>query len=116
MFSGVQSLIVIVLSYAAFAGAVFALVDAIRAPQSAFTAAGKQNKTLWVVLLSIATLLLFVFLPYPLGGNGGGIFGFLGLAASAAAIIYIVGVRPAIAPFRNTGGGRGPRSGGTGGW
>lgn len=113
MFGPLQQLIVAIISIAAFGGAVWGLVDAVRVPQDAFPAAGKQSKTLWVVLLGVATAVLFTSLPYPLGW-GSGPFGFLGLAASVAVIVYFVGVRPAIEPFRRSSGG--PRRSNTGGW
>ena len=103
------------ISYAAFGAAVWGLVDASRRPHDAFVSAGKQTKTLWVVILVVATAVLFISLPFPLG-RGSGPFGIVGLAAAVAAIIYHVGVKPALGPHRRgpSGGGRGTRN--TGGW
>lgn len=66
---------------------VFALIDAIARPESAYVSAGKQTKVFWVVLLVVGLLITIV-----------------GLIAS---IVYLVDVRPAI---RASGGGRGSSS------
>lgn len=115
MFQFLQFLVIAVISYAAFGGAVWGLIDASRRSNSAFVNAGKQTKTLWVVFLGVATALLFISLPYPFGG-GSGPFGIIGLAATVAVIIYHVGVKPALGPHRRgpSGGGRSNRN--TGGW
>lgn len=115
MFAGLQVLVIAIISYAAFGGGVWALIDASRRSNDAFVNAGKQSKTLWVVMLAVATAFLFVSLPFPLGG-GSGPFGILGLAAAVVVIIYHVGVKPALGPHRRgpSGGGRSHRN--TGGW
>lgn len=114
MFAFLQFLVVAAISYAAFAGAIWALVDAGRRTPGAFVGAGKQTKTLWMIILGVATALLFISLPYPFG-QGSGPFGLLGLASAAAVVIYHVGVKPALGPHR-----KGPRGGGrrsnSGGW
>ena len=112
MFSGAQALVIQIISVAAFIGSVWGLVDALRAGAGAFPTAGKQSKTLWVVLLAASAAVTFVTLPYPFGG-GGGPFDLLGLAAIVIVLIYFAGVRPAIAPYRgNKGGGKSRNSGG----
>lgn len=115
MFSFLQFLVVAVISYAAFGGGVWALVDASRRSNDAFVNAGKRTKTLWIVILAVATALLFISLPFPLGG-GSGPLNIFGLAAAVAVIIYHVGVKPALGPHRRgpSGGGRSNRN--TGGW
>ncbi len=115
MFSFLQFLVVAVISYAAFGAGVWALIDASRRSNVAFVNAGKQTKTLWIVILAVATALLFISLPFPLG-SGSGPLGIIGLAAAVVVIIYHVGVKPALGPH-----GRGPSGGGrstrnTGGW
>lgn len=115
MFAGLQFLVIAIISYAAFGGGVWALIDASRRPNDAFANAGKQTKTLWVVILVVATALLFVSLPFPLGG-GSGPFGIIGLASAVAVIIYHVGVKPALGPHRRGPSGGAPRNRNTGGW
>jgi len=114
MFALLQSLVTNVLTYAAFGGAVWGLIDAARRAPGAFTNAGKQSKTLWVVILSVSSALLFVALPYPYGSQQLSIFGIVGLAAAVAVIVYHVGVKPALGAHR-----KGPKGGGRstkGGW
>lgn len=115
MFQFLQFLVIAVISYAAFGAGVWGLIDASRRSHDAFVSAGKQTKTLWIVLLSVATALLFISLPFPLGG-GSGPLNIFGLAAAVAVIIYHVGVKPALGPHRRgpSGGGRSNRN--TGGW
>ena len=73
---------------------IWALVDVLLRPADAFPAAGKQTKTLWIVLTALGVVL------------GGGI-GLLGIAALVVAIVYLVDVRPAVREVRR-GGGSGP--------
>ncbi|MDE0572251.1 DUF2516 family protein [Demequina sp. B12] len=114
MFGTLQHLIVFALSVAAFAGALWGLIDAIKYPDSTFQAAGKLNKTLWLLILGAASVVAFLALPWPLG-TGGGIGGIMGIAAIVAVIVYFVDVRPKLQQFggRNIGG-HGNRS--QGGW
>ncbi|WP_062518983.1 DUF2516 family protein [Demequina silvatica] len=113
MFGFLQNTVVLLISLAAFAGAIWGLIDAARRPEGAFTAAGKWSKTIWLVILGVATIIAFISLPWPLG-TGGGIGGILGIAAIVAVIVYLVDVRPKL------GGGYGPSGGSrgrsTGGW
>ncbi len=116
MFQFLQDLVLAAIWYASFAGAVWGLIDAARRPSSAFVNAGKQTKVLWVVILTVCTALLFVWLPYPFTRGGAGSIGFFTLVIIVAVIIYHVGVKPALGPD-----GRGPSGGGrstrnTGGW
>jgi len=114
MFAFLQFLIVTALSYAAFGLGVWGLIDAARRGPGVFENAGKQTKTLWVVILSVATAILFVTLPFPYGSASRSIFNFVGLAAAVAVIVYHVGVKPALGQHR-----KGPRGGGRstkGGW
>nr|WP_210737431.1 DUF2516 family protein [Cellulomonas hominis] len=92
--------------------AVWALVDALRRPASAFTTAGKRTKQVWTIVLAFATVVAFLAVPPPLGFAFLPLF--LALLSAVAAIVYLVDVRPAIAPYSGRrGGGRG--SGGSGG-
>lgn len=72
----------------------FALVDALRRPATAFPAAGKRTKNLWLVILGVA-LAANVILLYPLN--------IINLAGLIAAAVYVVDVRPAL---KQVGGGR----------
>ena len=101
-----QSLILSLLSLAAFAVEVFAFFDAMRHRADAYTAAGKLTKNKWVAILGVATLIGFVFLANnPLG--------FLSIIAVVAALVYVVDVRPALQRVS----GRGSASSGPyGGW
>ena len=77
---------------------VFVFVDALIRPGSAYIAAGKLTKVAWLLILGISAL-------YDL--KWGSFTGIITIAGAAAAIIYMVDVRPAlrqIAPGR----GRGP--------
>jgi hypothetical protein len=102
---GLQALILIGLQLIVFALCVVGLVDAARRPATAFTSAGKRTKNFWLVVLGIATAISFVSI-------GGMRFLFLAILAGVAATVYLVDVKPAIAPY--SGGGRGQQS--RGGW
>ena len=94
---------------------VVALVDVLRRPAGAFTSAGKRTRTFWLAVLAVATVVAFVAIPPPLGQ---GYLGFLALVSAVGAIVYLVDVRPAIAPYSGRGGGGRGRPGGRpgGGW
>lgn len=64
---------------------VWALIDAATRPAPAYVVAGKWTKQGWLIVLGVGALVAFVF--------G---FGFLGIAALVAAIVYFVDVRPAV--------------------
>lgn len=86
---------------------VWALVDAIRHRTDAYPAAGKRTKTLWVAILSVAAAVQVITLN-PLN--------FLDLIGVAAAIIYLVDVRPALQQVEGGRGGRGSQMGPYGPW
>ncbi|WP_062462565.1 DUF2516 family protein [Demequina soli] len=113
LFGWLQHAVIVVISVAALAGAIWGLIDAARRPEGAFTAAGKWSKTIWLVILGVATVVAFLSLPYPFGG-GSGIGGLLGIAAIVAVIVYFVDVRPKLGSggFGSGGGRRGKSSGG----
>lgn len=71
-----------------FVASLYALIEALRTPASAFELMDKQTKKLWVVLTGIATALslLAVF-------SGRGMFVILGLVAT---LIFLLDVRPAV--------------------
>lgn len=115
MIATAQVWLFLIFYLAIFVTAVWALVDCLRRPASAFPAAGKRTKNLWAIILVVAVVVAFIAVPFPGGyGLGGGIFGFLSLAAAVAAVVYLVDVRPALAPYSRRRGPRGPRS--PGGW
>ncbi|MBO1753362.1 DUF2516 family protein [Actinotalea sp. BY-33] len=89
---------------------VVAIADLARRPAAAFVSGGKRTKTFWGVLLGVALAVAFVAIPPPLGI---GALRFLALGSAVASIVYLVDVKPAIAPYS----GRGGRPGGSrGGW
>ncbi|SEJ09728.1 DUF2516 family protein [Demequina mangrovi] len=119
MFGVLQSLLVWALSAATLAACAWGLIDAARRPEAAFTSAGKWSKTIWLIILGVATALAFISMPaLPflniLGANGGGVLWFGGLAAIVAAAIYFADVRPKLGSggFGSSGGSRGRSSGG----
>lgn len=98
-----QGYVTLVLGLAVLAVCLYALVDAVRRPASAFAAAGKLTKNKWVAILGVASLISFA----GLGGLG------LIIISLVAGAVYLTDVRPAL---RSVGGG--PRGGGSGpvGW
>ena len=112
VFVSLQTLLFLLFYLAIFALAAWALVDALRRPASAFTAAGKQTKQRWTLILGVAAVVAFIAIPYPIGI---GQLGFLALLSAVAAVVYLVDVKPAVAPYsRRPRGGRGPSA--PGGW
>ena len=79
---------------AAFVIELWALIDAIRRPAGAFTAAGKQTKQIWLIILGVASAVGLAFAVY------GGITSMLAVAALVAAAIYHVDVRPKVKDYR----------------
>lgn len=98
-----QSLVLLVLTVAAFGLSAFAFVDALRRPAAAFEYAGKRTKRFWSILLGVALALAFV----SLGGN----IGILVILSVVAAGVYLADVRPAVKTY-----GGGPSRGPYGGW
>lgn len=66
--------------------AAFALVDAVRRPTAAFPAVERQSKVAWLVFLSIAAGVIFVF----------GALHFLGIIGVVVTMFYLVDVRPKV--------------------
>ncbi|HEX2312847.1 MAG TPA: DUF2516 family protein [Thermomonospora sp.] len=100
-----------ILAIAAFAFEVWALVDAVRVPAGAYTAADKQTKKLWVILLVVATVV-------GLGGAGRvlHLLTILPIAAFLVAAIYMADVKPAVAHYRGRGRGDNRNMGPYGPW
>lgn len=72
---------------------VFVFVDAAIRPARAYLAAGKLTKVAWLLILGIAAL-------YDV--KWGSFTGILTIVGAAAAIIYMVDVRPALRQVPNT--------------
>lgn len=83
------------LFYALIVFKAFALVDAAWRRQDAYTAAGKLNKIVWLLVLGASVAWDLIFLS--------GVLKLLSLVGLVFAIVYIVDVRPAL---RSVGGGK----------
>ncbi len=92
-----------VLLLGAFVVEAWAFVDAIRRPKSAFPAAGKQTKPLWLVILGVALVI----------GIAGAVnrlqlINIIPIVAFVAAAIYLVDVRPKIKSTKSSSSHQGP--------
>lgn len=112
LFASLQALIVLAISVAALVAAIVATIHAARTPEGAFKAAGKQSKTLWLIVMLAAAVIAFVSLPWPLG-SGSGALGILGLVSLGAVIYYLVEVKPKVSGFS---GGSKPQHRSSGTW
>jgi hypothetical protein len=86
-----------VLSIAAFLFEVWAFVDAVRRPPTAFTAAGKLTKPKWLIILGVA---MVVGLGYAFYVRGASVTSILPVAAFVAAAVYMTDVHPKVKEFR----------------
>jgi len=89
----------------------WALIDLLRRPAAAYTSAGKLTKGKWGAILGVATAVSFATVPFPNGAPGFQMF--FALLCAVAAVVYLVDVKPAIAPYSRR---RPPSSGPYGGW
>jgi hypothetical protein len=102
-----------VLYLAIFLLCVWAFVDCAVRPARAFPAAGKRTKPFWLAITVASTVVAFLSLPlgvvpFP---------SFLAFIAAVGGIVYLVDVRPALAPYsRRRGRGRGGPGSSRGGW
>lgn len=96
LYSGFQSVVLLVLGVVALGCEVFAFVDALRHPENAYAAAGKRTRTFWLVILGVALAIGFVTLFNPLS--------LFGLIAFVGAAVYLADVRPALRQVRGLGG------------
>jgi hypothetical protein len=82
---------------AAFVVETWAFVDAIRHPATAYVAAGKQTKPLWLIILGVAFVI-------GIGGAVGllSLISFLPILAFVAAAIYLADVRPKVRGLRSS--------------
>jgi predicted CDP-diglyceride synthetase/phosphatidate cytidylyltransferase len=99
VFRDFQSLVLLVLGVIALGAESFAFIDALRAPERAYVAAGKRTKTFWLVLLGIA-LAVGVVTVF-------NVLNLFGLLAFVGAAVYLADVRPALRQVLGRGGGRG---------
>jgi hypothetical protein len=85
-----DTLLYVVLYWAAQALTVWAFVDALIRPAPGFVAAGKLTKPGWAAITGLAAVVVYFF----------GVLSFLGLPAIVAAVVYLVDVRPAVRGLR----------------
>jgi hypothetical protein len=100
-----------VLEVAAFGVEAWALVDAIRRPATAFLAAGKQTKPIWLLILGVATVIGLGSVVYQLN-----LIGIFPIVAFVAAAIYLADVRPKVREFSGRNRSGGARMGPYGPW
>ncbi|MBD8057744.1 DUF2516 family protein [Cellulomonas sp. JH27-2] len=111
MVATLQVVIFFVFMFAIFVLSAWALIDLLRRPASAYTSAGKLTKGKWGAILGVATAVSFAAVPFPTGLP---LFPFfLALLCAVAAVVYLVDVKPAVAPYSRR---RPPSSGPYGGW
>jgi hypothetical protein len=83
----IQNSVLLVATLALFAIEAWAFVDAVSHKPEVFEAAGKQTKTMWLVILGIA-LAAHMLIWHPIH--------LLNLIGAVASIVYLVDVRPAL--------------------
>jgi Protein of unknown function (DUF2516) len=83
------------LRYGVLALALWALIDAITRPASAFVAASKLNKPAWIGITALAAVFAYLTSALQL----------FWLIAAVAAAVYLVDVRPAVRGLSRGGGG-----------
>jgi hypothetical protein len=91
---GLDNALIGALSLAVLVLHVWAVVDCVTRPATAFEAAGKLTKPAWLGITGGATLIGLIFF-YPLS--------IFALAAIVASIVYLVDVRPAIREIQGGG-------------
>lgn len=96
LYSGFQSVVLLVLGVVALGCEIFAFVDALRHPENAYVAASKRTRVFWLVLLGVALAIGFVTVFDPLN-----LFALLAFVGSA---VYLADVRPALRQVRGLGG------------
>ncbi|GAA3815727.1 DUF2516 family protein [Cellulomonas soli] len=111
MIANLQILMFLAFYLVIFGLSLWALVDLATRPSRAFVDGGKRTKQFWGLILGPAAAIAFMAIPAPLGL---GFLSFLALGSAVASIVYLVDVRPAIAPYSRKKGPRGPSS--RGGW
>ncbi len=109
MIPTLQTAIFLIFYVAIFGASAWALIDLLRRPTAAFRTAGKLTKGKWGAILGASVAVSFMALPYPIGL---GFLPFLAIGAAVASIVYLVDVKPAVAPYSKRRGPRGPQRGG----
>ena len=84
------------LTLALAAMGLFAFIDSMIRPASAYVAAGKLTKLAWAAIVGLSTVVLLYV----------GALSLFGLPAIVAVIVYLVDVRPALRGLTSGGGGR----------
>ena len=98
------------LALAAFVVEVWAFIDAVIRPSSAYVAAGKQTKPLWLVILGVSAVIGLGYAAYVRNLS---VIQILPVAAFVAAAIYLTDVRPKV---KQMGSGGSSRQGPYGPW
>lgn len=113
MFGELQYLLILIIAIVTLIAAIAGLVEALRAPASAYVSAGKRTKVFWGSIMGVAALIAFLTLPPPLG-FGSGVMSIFSIVALVAIIVFFVDVRPRIKEHyrRGPSGGAGPTRGG----
>jgi hypothetical protein len=115
IFASAQQILFFVVYVVIFLACLWALVDCAIRQQRAFPSAGKRTKGFWLAITGAAAVV--GFLAVPLGVIPTGLFQFLAWAGLVGAMVYIVDVRPAVAPYsKRRRGGRGGSGPSRGGW
>jgi hypothetical protein len=73
----------------------WALVDSLRHSQARYVSAGKQSRTLWLVLTALSLAFHLITDPIEL----------LNIAGTIASLVYLLDVRPALRQVSGRGGG-----------
>lgn len=81
----IVALIVAVIGWVVVIAGLVGLIDVARRPADAFTAADRQTKPFWLIMLALATALPLV---------GFAVLGLLGLVAVVVVAVYYADVRP----------------------
>jgi hypothetical protein len=85
--SVIQEYVLSAAAIALFVTEAWAFIDAISRQPQEFEAAGKQTKTMWLIILGVA-LVAHMLIWHPIS--------LLNMAGAVASIVYLVDVRPAI--------------------
>ena len=87
----------------AFVVETWAFVDAIRRPAAAYTAAGKQTKPLWLIILGVAFVIGIAGAAHQLS-----IISILPIVAFVASAVYLADVRPKVREIKGNASHNGP--------
>lgn len=96
LFRDFQWFVLIALGVLALGAELFAFVDALRAPERAYVAAGKKTKPFWLVITGLSLLVGITQFEHVLN--------LFGLLAFVGAVVYLVDVRPALRQVLGRGG------------